>query len=134
MSNGSIGQASYARTMASAAPSNGVFRINVDSFTGNIKKEKKMGWFKRKFAQWSREAWEKSRNSTELVAVRDADTPTPKSSVRFAIYPASGGWIIEHSKQERYKDNDGPSLTIITDLNELGKTVEHLITLEALRS
>jgi len=97
-----------------------------------FKKEKKMGWLKRKFAQWSREAWESSHS--ESVLVREADTPSPKTSVRFAIYPASGGWIIEHNRSERFKDGDGPSLTIITDLNELGKTVEHILTLEALRS
>lgn len=96
------------------------------------KKVKKMGWFKRKFAQWCREAWEDGRNTIALV--RETDTPSPKTCVRFAIYPASGGWIIEHSKNDRYKDNDGPTLTIITDFDELGKTVEHIITMESLRS
>ena len=96
------------------------------------KKEKKMNWFKRKFAAWSREAWENSRS--ESVLVREADGPCPKTSVRFAIYPAAGGWIIEHNRSERYKDNDGPNLTIITDFDDLGKTVEHILTLEALRA
>jgi hypothetical protein len=100
--------------------------------TNNKKKVKKMGWLKRKLAQWCREAWEDGRNTTALV--READTPSPKSSVRFAIYPAAGGWIIEHGKNDRYKDNDGPNLTIITDFDDLGKTVEHIITLESLRS
>ena len=123
MSSGqTLGQAKYARIMADS-------RI---VYTNTFRKVKKMGWLKKKFAAWSREAWEDGRN--ELVAVREADTPSPKTSVRFAIYPASGGWIIEHGKNDSYKDNDGPTLTIITDFDELGKTVEHIITLEALRS
>lgn len=116
--------AKYARTMAGSMPGEIAYT--------NIKKEKKMSWFKRKFAQWSREAWENARGENGLV--READTPSPKMSVRFAIYPAAGGWIIEHSKNDRYKDNEGPTLTIITDFDDLGKTVEHIITLEALRS
>jgi len=116
--------AKYARTMAGSMPGEIAYT--------NIKKEKKMGWFKRKFAEWSREAWENSRG--ENIVARESDTPLPKTSVRFAIYPASGGWIIEHNKLDRFKDGPGPTLTIITDFDDLGKTVEHIITLEALRS
>jgi len=116
--------AKYARTMVGSMPSEIAYT--------NIKKEKKMGWFKRKFAEWSREAWENSRGGNAVV--RESDTPSPKTSVRFAIYPASGGWIIEHNKLDRFKDGEGPTLTIITDFDDLGKTVEHIITLEALRS
>jgi len=116
--------AKYAKTMVSSLPREIAYT--------NIKKEKKMGWFKRKFAEWSREAWENSRG--ENIVARESDTPLPKTSVRFAIYPASGGWIIEHNKLDRFKDGPGPTLTIITDFDDLGKTVEHIITLEALRS
>lgn len=116
--------AKYARTMVSSLPREIAYT--------NIKKEKKMGWFKKKFTEWAREAWENSRG--ENVLVREADTPSPKMSVRFSIYPASGGWIIEHNKLDRFKDNEGPTLTIITDFDDLGKAVEHIITLEALRS
>ena len=101
----------------------------------NIKKEKKMGWLKRKFAEWSREAWETSL-ALDMVdsPVHRSDSINGKTSVRFTVYPASGGWIIEHSRSDRHKDNDGPTLTIITDFGDLGKTVEHIITLESLRS
>ena len=115
---------SYGKTMVSSLP-------REISYT-NIKKEKKMGWLKKKFAEWAREAWENSRGAA--VVAREADTPSPKTSIRFAIYPAAGGWIIEHSKNDRYKDTEGPTLTIITDFDDLGKAVEHIITLEALRS
>jgi hypothetical protein len=105
---------------------------DIVGYNSSNRKEKKMGWFKRKFAQWSREAWENTQG--QGVLLQTADNPSPKSSVRFSIYPASGGWVIEHCKQDRYKENDGNKLTIITDFADLGKTVEHLITLESLRS
>lgn len=105
-------------------------------FTKAKKEKKKMGWFKRKFAQWSREAWENSR-SEEVYAtdtIRGHDGISGKSSVRFTIYPASGGFVIEHYKQDRYKENDGPTLTIVNNSDSIGTAVEHILTMEALKS
>ena len=99
----------------------------------SYKKEKKMGWFKRKFAQWSREAWEEERKYQDVVVSRHEGV-NGKSSVRFTIYAASGGFIIEHYKQDRYRDSEGPELTIIQNGDSLGTAVEHILTLEALKS
>lgn len=120
--------AKYARTMVSSLPREIAYT--------NIKKEKKMGWFKRKFAQWSREAWESRANtgSGSVGAYPSQDSVSAKSSVRFTVYPASGGYVIQHHKQDNHKDSDGPTLTIVSHGEELGKAVEHIITLEALRS
>jgi hypothetical protein len=130
MSNGiTLGQAKFNRAMAGSKPSEIVF-------TG-IKKEKKMGWLKRKFAKWSREAWENSRDEDKTYPVdtiRAHDGINGKSSVRFTVYPASGGFVIESYKQDRYKENDGPVLTIVNHGEDLGKAVEHIIAVEALRS
>ena len=94
-----------------------------------------MGWFKRKFAQWSREAWENSRSEEVCdTAVSVERTVNAKSSVRFTVYPASGGFVIESYKQDRYKENDGPTLTIVNHGDDLGKAVEHIIAIEALRT
>jgi hypothetical protein len=128
MSKGStLGQAKYSRTMSGSMPSEIAYT--------NIKREKKMGWLKRKFAEWSREAWETSR-SVDMVdsPVRGHDSINGKTSVRFTVYPASGGFVIEHYKQDRFKDGDGPSLTIVHNGDSLGTAVEHIITMEALRS
>ena len=100
-----------------------------------VKKRKKMSWFKRKFAQWSREAWENSRNEEVCdTTIRTHDGINGKSSVRFTVYPASGGFVIESYKQDRYKENDGPTLTIVNHGDDLGKAVEHIIAIEALRT
>lgn len=101
-----------------------------------VKKEKKMGWFRKKFMEWSRRAWEDHRQLDEVcdAAVSVERTVNAKTSVRFTVYPASGGFVIEHYKQDRYKDSDGPELTIVNHGDELGKAVEHILTMEALRS
>lgn len=131
MSPGSItlGQAKYNRTIAGSLPSE-------IRFTKAKKEKKKMGWFKKKFAQWSREAWENSRDEETYATdtIRQREGVNGKNSVRFTIYAASGGHIIEYYKQERYKDNDGPELVIVNQGNELGKAVEHILTMEALKS
>ena len=121
-----IAASQYAKTAGSKSPV---------TFT-KVKKKKKMNWFKRKFAQWSREAWENSRNeeTCSTDTIRAYDGINGKSSVRFTVYPASGGFVIESYKQDRYKENDGPTLTIVNHGDELGKAVEHIIAIEALRS
>jgi hypothetical protein len=133
----SLGQAKYNRTIAGTPPSAGVFRLDT-ARTRKVRKEKekKMGWFKRKFAQWCREAWENSRKEEVYATdtVRAHDGVNGKSSVRFTIYAAQGGNIIEYYKQDRYKDGDGPELVIVNQGDELGKVVEHILTMEALKS
>ena len=134
----SLGQAKYNRTIAGIPPSAGVFRLDT-ARTRKVRKEKekKMGWFKRKFAQWTREAWENARDEDKTYAVdsvRSHDSINSKTSVRFTVYPASGGFIIEHYKQDRYHEHDGPTLTIVTSSEDIGQTVEHILAIEALKA
>jgi hypothetical protein len=98
------------------------------------KKEKKMGWVKRKFAQWTREAWEDSCQDETVIVNTTHNGVDAKTSMRFTIYPASGGYVIEHYKQDRYKDNDGPSLTIVNNGESLGTAIEHILAIEALKA
>lgn len=132
-----LGQAKYNRTIAGTPPSQTVFRLDTARNRKVRKeKEKKMGWFKRKFAQWTREAWE-SASKAEVYAtdsIRPHEGLNGKTSVRFTIYPASGGFVIEHYKQDRFKDGDGPSLTIVNNGDSIGQAIEHAIAIEALKA
>lgn len=113
----------------------GVFRLNTArKRTVRKEKEKKMGWFKRKFAQWTREAWENSRDAVDSPISVHSNNIDARTSMRFTVYPASGGFVIEHYKSERFKDGDGPSLTIVNNGESLGTAVEHILTLEALKA
>lgn len=101
------------------------------------KKENKMGWFRKKFNKWVRQAWEDNKAesySTEALVKSPYEGVNGKSSIRFTIYPASGGYVIEHYKQDRYKDNDGPELTIVATGESIGTAIEHTITMEALKA
>lgn len=137
--NGSIAASQYAKAVNSKPPGM-VFKtrygITSDKYGAKkAKKEKKMGWFRKKFNNWVRQAWEDARTETvDRDVIRAHDGINGKSSVRFTVYPASGGFVIESYKQDRYKENDGPELTIVNHGDELGKAVEHIIAIEALRS
>jgi hypothetical protein len=129
-----LGQAKYNRTMAKTPPSAGMFMLDT-ARTRKVRKEKekKMGWFKRKFAQWSREAWEDSQPRDEVYAVSSRSIDASKS-IRFTIYPASGGFVIEHYKNDRMRESDGPTLTIVNNGDSIGEAIEHAIAIESLKA
>lgn len=133
----SLGQAKYNRTIAGTPPSAGVFRLDT-ARTRKVQKEKekKMGWLKRKFAQWCREAWENSRdeNRTYAVDVVQSRSIDASKSIRFTLYPASGGYVIEHYKNDRMRDSDGPTLTIVNNGDSIGQAIEHVIAIESLKA
>ena len=135
MSSGqTLGQAKYNRTIAGTPPSQTVFRLDTArNRKVQKKKEKKMGWFKRKFAQWTREAWEESQPRDEVYAVSTRGIDASKS-IRFTIYPASGGFVIEHYKSDRMKESDGPTLTIVNNGDSIGQAIEHAIAVESLKA
>ena len=134
----SLGQAKYNRTIAGTLPSQTVFRLDsARNRKVQKEKEKKMSWFKRKFAQWTREAWENSRNEDKTYAVdsvRPYNGIDASKSIRFTIYPASGGYVIEHYKNERMRESDGPTLTIVNNGDSIGEAIEHAIAIEALKA
>jgi hypothetical protein len=134
----SLGQAKYNRTIAGTLPSQTVFRLDsARNRKVQKEKEKKMGWFKRKFAQWSREAWENSRDEDRTYAVVDSvqsRSIDANKSIRFTLYPASGGYVIEHYKNDRMRDSDGPTLTIVNNGDSIGQAIEHAIAIEALKA
>ena len=131
----SLGQAKYNRTIAGTPPSQTVFRLDTARNRKVQKeKEKKMGWFKRKFAQWSREAWEESQSKDEVYAVSSRTGIEASKSIRFTIYPASGGYVIEHYKNERMRESDGPTLTIVNNGDSIGQAIEHAIAIETLKA
>jgi len=133
----SLGQAKYNRTIAGTPPSTGVFRLDT-ARTRKVRKEKekKMGWLKRKFAQWCREAWENSHDENRTYAVDSIQSRSidANKSIRFTLYPASGGYVIEHYKNDRMRDSDGPTLTIVNNGDSIGEAIEHAIAIESLKA
>jgi hypothetical protein len=138
MSSGqTLGQAKYNRTIAGTPPGQAVFRLNTARNRKVQKeKEKKMGWFRKKFANWCREAWENSRDEDRTYVVDSVQSRSidASKSIRFTIYPASGGYVIEHYKNDRMRESDGPTLTIVNNGDSIGQAIEHAIAVESLKA
>ena len=98
---------------ATAYTSGAKIRRNSVSAKRSKQKEKKMNWFKRKFAQWCREAWENSRDELEVTPSRDyaEDRHNRHSDERITLRleKAIGGHIVTVSKYngkiERHREN-----------------------------
>lgn len=146
--NGSIAASQYAKAVKNiprSTPPNAwlpASRLNKSGIkvyqdpVAKKKENKKMGWFRKKFNGWVQQAWNDARDSESYAneSVRASETINGRTSVRFTIYPASGGYVIEYYKQDRYKDNEGPTLTIVPNGESIGTAVEHAITMEALKA
>ena len=135
MSSGQTLTNSIRRAVPGSLPGNRVFRLDT-ARTRKVMKErkKKMGWFKKKFNGWVRQAWEDARADVDQPTSVHSNNIDAKTSMRFTVYPASGGYVIEHYKSERFKDGDGPSLTIVNNGESLGTAVEHILAVEALKA
>ena len=98
-----------------------------------------MKWFDRWFAKKVRWAWDHNNKPSRDIEYATSpvsavsNTPRSSSNIRFTIYPASGGYVVEHQVYSPHKDRDS-ALTIVNHGEELGKVIEHIITLEALRT
>jgi hypothetical protein len=94
-----------------------------------------MKWFNRWFTRKVLAAWE-NRHCVDTNSAKEILTSNTsisgRSSVRFTIYPASGGFVVEHQLYERHHDSDGPKLTIINQGEDLGDALAHIITMESL--
>lgn len=63
------------------------------------------------------------------------EIPNASKSIRFTIFPANGGYVIEHSNHDRFKDQtSGPTLTVVNKSEDIGEMIAKIITMEALKS
>lgn len=53
--------------------------------------------------------------------------------IRFQVYKANGGMVVETSMYDRHKDRHHNSLHIITDDKDLGTEIGKIITMESLK-
>jgi hypothetical protein len=102
-------------------------------------KGKKMGWFKRKFAQWCREAWENSRNEineSEVVSSRDytGDIHNRHSDERITLRleKAIGGHIVTVSKYNGKIDRHRENTYLIRDEDNLEEALTGVFISEKL--
>ena len=96
-----------------------------------------MRWLRKKLYHWINSA-----HHDEVDAIcssqpigRSIVTSTLDSdrNIRFNVYKASGGTIIETSFYDRHKDRHNNSLHVITDDKDIGKELGKIITMETLK-
>ena len=75
-----------------------------------------------------------SSNTNIGIAKSVADgIQTRDNSIRFTIHQATGGKIVETSRYMSDRDRDIRGLYIIEKSEDLGKKLEHIITMELLK-
>ncbi len=110
-----------------------------------------MKWFDRWFAKKCNQAWEDANTPQEELnkyenrprisrGLNTISAPTRgitsdlnASSTTFNLYHANGGYVVELRRFDEHRDEWKNALHIIPNGEELGKTIEHIITLEALK-
>jgi hypothetical protein len=66
--------------------------------------------------------------STMHIARLDSD-----KGIRFQVYKASGGTVIETCFYDRHKDRNHNGLYVVTDDKDLGKEIGKIITMETIK-
>jgi len=100
-------------------------------------------WFKKVLWRWCSEgrvlADTDSNKESNLVPIGSAIQKVHRSrcidqhGLNFTVYSAQGGTIIEMRAYNEKTDNHDHKLYVVRDDQELGKELDHIITLEALR-
>ena len=105
--------------------------------------KKKKPWFlKRWVINWVREDWESTRQDDRLmgsiskrniISHRDDEMIDHEKALRFNVYHANGGRVVEISAYDRQKDRHKRSLYVITSDQDFGREIDKIITMEALK-
>jgi hypothetical protein len=98
-----------------------------------------MNWLKLKLRNWANSAQDtyesvpmKMATANAIGIGRGASLDSDKG-IRFQVYKASGGMIVETSTYDRQKDRSYNGLYIITDEKDLGQEIAKIITMETLK-
>jgi hypothetical protein len=94
-----------------------------------------MNWLKKKLHRWINSAYDEAvmcepHSIGRSIAVSTLDSDR---NIRFNVYKATGGTIIETSFYDRHKDRHNNSLHVITDDKDIGKELGKIITMETLK-
>lgn len=89
-----------------------------------------MSWLKQKLKNWL--------NSDDIIGLSSGKSIRSRdglctSGMNFTIYQANGGTIVEINQYDSKTDRNDHSLHIITNDQDLGQGIAHIITLELLR-
>lgn len=105
----------------------------------SIKKKKKPWFLKRWVINWVREDWEKeselksSLRGSQANLISTDNSINSDQAIRFNVYHANGGRVVEVSKYDSLKDRSKRGLYVITNDQDFGREIDKIITMEALK-
>jgi hypothetical protein len=98
-----------------------------------------MNWLKLKLRNWANSAQDTYESvpmkmaTANSIGIGRGPSLDNDRGIRFQVYKASGGMIIETSTYDRHKDRSYTSLHIITEDKDLGQEISKIITMESLK-
>lgn len=100
-----------------------------------------MNWLKLKLRNWANSAQDTSENeyismkmaTANSISIGRGPSLDSDKGIRFQVYKANGGMVVETCMYDRHKDRHHNSLHIITDEQDLGKEIAKIITMETLK-
>lgn len=105
-----------------------------------------MKWFDKWFFNKCRQAWDEAKNPIEedcpstysmrkgrAIAVGPSTRSLESNGVNFRLYNASGGYVVELNHYDSQTDRQTTGLHIIPSSEDLGQSLAHIITVEALK-
>lgn len=91
---------------------------------------------KYRFRRWIRN-WLNNFDSDqpvqEKLISRHESIDQPERCVRFSVYFAQGGRVVETSRYDRQKDRHHQGLYIVTPDQDFGNEIDKIITMESLK-
>lgn len=97
-----------------------------------------MGFFRRKFMEWSKRAWEDSKSgSYDNVSydnvLKSDNSVDSEPQLNFKIYGAMGGHIMEFRRYDRKSDRNENQLYVITAEDDIGERVARIVNMEMMK-
>jgi hypothetical protein len=98
-----------------------------------------MNWLKLKLRNWANSAQDIYENvpmkmaTAGSIGIGRGPSLDSDKGIRFQVYKANGGMVVETSTYDRHKDRSYNGLYIITDGKDLGQEIAKIITMETLK-
>jgi len=94
-------------------------------------------WFKKKFKQWSIEAWNSAQEKEVVVSsgmgLIEGNSLRSEPVLTFTIYNAIGGKLVEFRYHDRKNDRISTQMYIIGKDEDFGEKIAKIATLETLK-
>ena len=98
-----------------------------------------MNWLKLKLRNWVNSAQDIYESvpmkmaTVGSIGIGRGPSIDSDKGIRFQVYKANGGIVVETSTYDRHKDRSYNGLYIITDGKDLGQELAKIITMETLK-